>query len=59
MRVRYVEDVPAGLTSEVTENTIHRDWRPTCKKPIEPVVPDALPGCSPGHRTAALSTWLP
>ena len=57
-RVRYVEDIPADLTSEVTAHTIHRDWCPACKKQVEPVVPDALPGRSLGHRTAVLSAWL-
>ncbi len=57
-RLRYVEDIPADLKSEVTEHTIHRDWCPACKKQVEPVVPDALPGCSLGHRTTVLSAWL-
>jgi transposase len=57
-RIRYVEDIPADLRSEVTGHTIHRDWCPSCKKQVEPVVPDALPGCALGHRTAVLSAWL-
>ena len=57
-RTRLVEDIPEGLKSEVTEHTIHRDWCPKCKKQVEPVVPDALPGCTLGHRTTVLSAWL-
>ena len=57
-RTRLVEDIPESLFSEVTEHTIHRDWCPKCKKQVEPVVPDALPGCTLGHRTTVLSAWL-
>jgi transposase len=57
-RTRIVEDIPEDLTPEVTEHTIHRDWCPCCKKQVEPPVPDALPGCTLGNRTVALSAWL-
>ena len=57
-RVRYVEDIPDDLHAETTEHTVHRDWCPKCKKQVEPVVPDALPQCQIGHRTATLSAWL-
>lgn len=56
-RTRVVEDIP-DLTPEVTEHTIHRDWCPCCKKQVEPKVPDALPNCTLGNRTVALSAWL-
>jgi transposase len=57
-RQRFSEDIPEGITPVVTEHTIHRDWCPRCKKSVEPVVPDALPGCQIGHRALALSAWL-
>ena len=57
-RTRLVEDLPDHLKSEVTEHTIHRDWCPCCKKQVEPKVPDALPGCTFGHRLVTLTAWL-
>lgn len=57
-RTRIIEDLPASSGSEVTEHTIPRDWCPCCKKQVEPRVPDALPGCTLGNRTVALSAWL-
>jgi len=57
-RKRIVEDLPADLHAEATEHTIHRDWCPCCKKQVEPVVPDALPACTLGHRAVALSAFL-
>ena len=56
-RIRYIEDIP-DLQPEVTEHTIHRDWRPACKKKVEPPVVDALPGCQLGNRVLVLSAWL-
>jgi transposase len=57
-RTRIVEDIPADLKPVVTEHTIHRDWCPCCRKQVEPQVPDALPNCTLGNRTVALSAWL-
>ena len=57
-RTRYTEDIPAGITPIITEHTIHRDWCPRCKKPVEPTVPDALPGSTLGNHVLALSAWL-
>lgn len=57
-RTRYTEDIPAGIQPVVTEHTIHRDWCPRCRKPVEPRVPDALPGSQIGNRTLVLSSWL-
>jgi transposase len=57
-RTRYTEDLPQDLTPVVTQHTIHRDWCPRCKKSVEPVVPDALPGSQIGNRVLALSAWL-
>ena len=57
-RTRYTEDIPDDLPPVVTEHTIHRDWCPTCKKLVEPPIPDALPNCTLGNRTLALSAWL-
>lgn len=57
-RTRIIEDIPTGIEPVVTEHTIHRDWCPRCKKRVEPVVPDALPGSTLGLRVLTLSAWL-
>ena len=57
-RSRYIEDIPPDLQPVVTEHVIHRDWCAHCRKHVEPVVPDALPGATIGHRTLVLSAWL-
>ncbi len=57
-RSRYTEDIPAGITPIVTEHTIHRDWCPRCRRPVEPRVPDALPGSPLGNHALCLSAWL-
>jgi len=57
-RVRYVEDIPEHIQTEVTEHTLHRDYCPRCKKHVEPVVPDALPSARLGHRIVAMTAWL-
>ena len=57
-RTRYTEDIPADIQPVVTEHTIHRDWCPCCRKQVEPVVPDALPGSQIGNRVLTLSAWL-
>jgi transposase len=56
-RTRYTEDIP-DLEPEVTEHTIHRDWCPRCRKRVEPMVPDALPGATLGNHVLGLSAWL-
>jgi len=56
-RTRYTEDIP-DIQPEVTEHTIHRDWCPKCEKLVEPVVSDALPNSTLGHRVLVLSAWL-
>ncbi len=57
-RVRYVEDIPAEIQTEVVEHTIHRDYCPKCSKHVEPVVPDALPNAAIGHRLVTMTAWL-
>jgi len=57
-RQRYTEDIPENLEPIVTEHTIHRDWCPTCKTHVEPVVSDALPNAMLGNRVLVLSAWL-
>lgn len=57
-RTRYTEDIPEDIQPVVTEHTIHRDWCPSCQKKVEPVVPDALPGATLGHRVLVLTAWL-
>lgn len=56
-RTRLIEDLPENLQSQVTEHTIHRDYCPKCKKHVEPVVPDALPGATFGHRLISFTSW--
>jgi transposase len=57
-RTRIIEDIPAEITPVVTEHTIHRDYCPSCKKHVEPVVPDAMPNATLGHHVVALSSWF-
>lgn len=57
-RTRLIEDIPREITPQVTEHTIHRDFCPTCKKHVEPVVPDAMPNATLGHHVVTLSSWF-
>ena len=57
-RTRIIEDIPEEITPVVTQHTIHRDYCPNCKKDVEPVVPDAMPGATLGHSVVALSSWF-
>ena len=57
-RPRTIEDILDDLKAVVTEHTLHRDYCPACKKHVEPVVPDALPRASLGHRVVAFTAWL-
>lgn len=57
-RKRIIEDIPEGIETEITEHTIHRDYCPTCKKHVEPAVPDALPKASLGHCFVCFTAWL-
>ena len=57
-RVRYVEDIPVEIQTEVVEHTIHRDYCPKCRKHVEPVIPDALPSVVIGHRLVTMTAWL-
>jgi transposase len=56
-RFRLIEEIPE-THPEVTEHRIPRHWCPTCRKLVEPPVPDALPGATFGHRLVALTAWL-
>ena len=56
-RRRYVEDLEASRPV-TTEHEIHRHWCPCCKKNVEPVVADALPGATIGNRAAVMSSWF-
>ncbi|MFQ5464179.1 MAG: IS66 family transposase [Phycisphaerae bacterium] len=56
-RTRLIEDLPEDLHSVVTEHTIDRDYCPACKKHVEPVVPDALPNATFGHRIISFTSW--
>jgi transposase len=58
VRKRIIEDIPADIATEVVEHTIHRDYCPACKKHVEPVVADALPNATVGHRLVAMTSWL-
>jgi transposase len=57
-RKRIIEDIPREITPIVTAHTVHRDYCPSCKKHVEPVVPDALPNATLGHHVIALSSWF-
>lgn len=57
-RRRTIEDIPEEIQPVVTEHTIHRDYCPKCKKDVEPVVPDAMPGATLGHHVIALTSWF-
>jgi transposase len=57
-RTRMIEDIPEEIEPVVTEHTIHRDYCPKCKKHVEPVVPDAMPGATLGHHVIALTGWF-
>ena len=57
-RTRTIEDIPDEIEPVVTEHTIHRDYCPKCKKHVEPVVPDAMPGATLGHHVIALTSWF-
>ena len=56
-RTRLIEDLPEDLQAQVTEHTIHRDYCPKCKQHVEPVVPDALPNATFGHRIISFTSW--
>jgi transposase len=57
-RERFTEDIPEDLKPQVTRHVIHRDWCGTCRKQVEPKVPDALPGSTLGNRVLVLSAFL-
>jgi len=57
-RRRVIEDIPEEIEPVVTEHTIWRDYCPKCKKHVEPVVPDAMPGATLGHHLIALTAWF-
>lgn len=57
-RTRTIEDICQELRTLVTQHVIRRSWCPVCKKYVEPVVPDAMPRATIGHRLVALTAWL-
>ncbi|MGH9524943.1 MAG: IS66 family transposase [Terriglobales bacterium] len=57
-RTRIIEDIPEQIQPVVTEHAIHRDYCPSCKKHVEPVVADAMPNATLGHHVMALSSWF-
>lgn len=58
-RKRITEDMPEdNIQPQVTEHTIHRVYCRICKKIVEPVVADALPGSTIGNHLLALTAWL-
>ncbi|MCA9449214.1 MAG: IS66 family transposase, partial [Candidatus Omnitrophica bacterium] len=56
-RTRVIEDIPV-TQPEVVEHVIPRCWCKSCRKMVEPVIPDALPKAELGHRALALSAWF-
>lgn len=57
-RTRIIIDIPENAQAEVVEHTLHRDGCPQCQKDVEPIVPDALPKCTLGHRMVSFTAWL-
>jgi transposase len=57
-RERLSEDIPEDLKPVVTQDLIHRDYCPNCKKRVEPKPPDLLPRCTLGNRTLVFSALL-
>ncbi len=57
-RTRIIEDLMDDIRSLATEHTIFRDYCRACKKHVEPVVPDAMPGATIGHKLVSLSSWF-
>jgi hypothetical protein len=58
IRTRVIEDIPEEIQPVVTEHILHRDYCPRCRKHVEPVVLDALPHATLGHRVIALTSWF-
>lgn len=58
IRVRFIEDLPHDLGSEVTAHQIQRSYCARCGKTVEPKVAAALPGSNLGHRFVVLVSWL-
>ena len=56
-RKRIIEDLPE-IEPTVTEHVICGFYCCRCKKIVEPVVPDALPGAAIGNHLLVLSAWL-
>ena len=56
-RTRIIEDIPE-VEAVVTGHTIHASWCGRCRKVVEPVVTEALPGATLGNRVLTLSAWL-
>jgi transposase len=57
-RTRIIEDIPEEITPVVTQHTIHRDYCPRCKKDVEPVVTEAMPGATLGTHLVGLTSWF-
>jgi hypothetical protein len=57
-RKRFLEDIPDAIQPEITGHTIPQEGCPKCRKVVVPVVPDAMPGATIGHRTVMLSAFL-
>lgn len=57
-RTRIIIDIPQQITPVATEHTIHREYCSVCKTHVEPVVPDAMPNATLGHRLVMLACWL-
>ncbi|MDR0611857.1 MAG: transposase, partial [Planctomycetaceae bacterium] len=58
VRKRYIEDIPENNTPEIIEHLLHPSYCPHCKKVVEPVVSDAMPGALIGHRTVVFTAIL-
>jgi hypothetical protein len=57
-RVRIIQDITPQTKVETTEHRLPRSWCGTCKKEVEPKVPDAFPGATLGNRLVVFTAWL-
>lgn len=56
-RTRVIEDIPQ-VEPVVTHHTIYSSYCPNCRKVVEGVVTEALPGSTIGNQLLTLSAWL-
>jgi len=55
-RPRYIEDLPQ-VQPVVTKHLVHGYWCPCCRKIVEAVVTEAMPGDNIGLHTIVVTAW--